>query len=399
MNIIHTADWHLGQTFFGYDRTHEHQKFLNWLCELLSSKKIDLLLIAGDLFDGPNPSAVAQRLFYKFIHKAVTENPTLQIIITAGNHDSATRLEAPNPLLENFNVHIRGVVKRNDNAEIDYDHFIVPIDKDFCCLAVPYLRNGDYAPANNHDEGLRNFYSELYNRAKEKYSKIIAMGHMHTSGAELSSDDRSERIIIGGLDCVDVKTFNDDIIYTALGHLHKAQRVSERENIRYAGAPLPMSFAERNNKQSVTRIAIEDDSIEIKQIEFTPPVRLISVPKSPLPVSQVIDELKKLPKGKADESSPYLEIRVLITEPEPTMRQLIEESIEGHAVRIARIEAVTEQKDDCYQVPMTYDELKKIEPLELAKDIYRRKYGQEEIPEKMSELLNNVIIEVLEERE
>ncbi len=398
MNIIHTADWHLGQTFFGYDRTNEHCQFLDWLCELLKRRNTDLLLIAGDLFDGPNPSAVAQRLFYNFIRRAVTLNPTLQIIIIAGNHDSATRLEAPNPLLENFNVHVRGEIKRGEGGEIDFDRYIIPVNDTMCCLAVPYLRNGDYPIAANHNEGVKMFYSELYKRASERFDKVVAMGHLHAGGGVLSVDDRSERIIVGGLDCVDADTFDNGIAYTALGHLHKAQRVAGRENVCYAGAPLPMSFAERNNKQGITFISLSDEDSRIERIEFDAPVKLQSIPNTPLPISQVIEELRNLPQGKADDNAPYLEIRVLITEPEPTMRQQIEEALEGRAVRIARIEAVTEQKESKIHSISTYDELKRIEPLELAKDIYRRKYGQEEFPQKMDELLNCVINEVMEEK-
>ncbi|MBR5813390.1 MAG: exonuclease subunit SbcD, partial [Bacteroidaceae bacterium] len=88
MKIIHTADWHLGQTFFGYERYSEHRVFLNWLSNVVKERNIDLLLIAGDVFDSPNPSAEAQRMFYSFLTRITGENKELQVIITAGNHDS-----------------------------------------------------------------------------------------------------------------------------------------------------------------------------------------------------------------------------------------------------------------------------------------------------------------------
>ncbi|MBR7133948.1 MAG: exonuclease subunit SbcD, partial [Bacteroidaceae bacterium] len=108
MKIIHTADWHLGQTFYGYERAYEHRIFLSWLAKQISDREIDALLISGDVFDNPNPSAEAQSMFYDFIKRLTTENPQLRIVITAGNHDSAARLEAPAPILEGFNVTIRG---------------------------------------------------------------------------------------------------------------------------------------------------------------------------------------------------------------------------------------------------------------------------------------------------
>ncbi|WP_435368901.1 exonuclease subunit SbcD, partial [Parabacteroides goldsteinii] len=112
LKIIHTADWHLGQTFFGYDREEEHDAFLNWLVDTLAEQQTDVLLIAGDVFDVANPSASAQRRFFHFLKEANRRNPHLQVIVVAGNHDSAARLESPIPLLEELNTSIVGIIRR-----------------------------------------------------------------------------------------------------------------------------------------------------------------------------------------------------------------------------------------------------------------------------------------------
>ena len=91
IRILHTADWHLGQTFLGYDRTGEHKAFLDWLAEEIRQNEIDALVIAGDVFDVSNPSAASQRIYYEFIYRVTAENSKLQIVIVAGNHDSAAR--------------------------------------------------------------------------------------------------------------------------------------------------------------------------------------------------------------------------------------------------------------------------------------------------------------------
>ncbi|MEO8860297.1 MAG: exonuclease subunit SbcD, partial [Ginsengibacter sp.] len=127
MKILHTADWHIGQLFHEYDRTYEHQQFLNWLVKTLHEEKLDVLLISGDVFDLSNPSAASIKMFYTFLNKAVKLNPALQIIITAGNHDSASRLESPKPLLESSNIHIIGVVEKDANGNIDYKKMIIPL--------------------------------------------------------------------------------------------------------------------------------------------------------------------------------------------------------------------------------------------------------------------------------
>ena len=97
-------------------------------------------------------------------------------------------------------------------------------------------------------------YEKLYDLVPDKHLPVIAMGHLQATGSEISENDRSERTVIGGLECVSPDAFGSGITYTALRHLHRAQRVSGRENVRYAGAPIPMSFAEKNNRQGVVFI-------------------------------------------------------------------------------------------------------------------------------------------------
>lgn len=391
MRIIHTADWHLGQTFYGFERATEHRTFLSWLRGLIKERKTNLLLIAGDVFDNPNPSAEAQRMLYDFLTSIVKENPTLQVVITAGNHDSAARLEAPNPLFKSFNIHVSGVV-HYINGAIDYERMIIPITDDVCCLAVPYLRHNDHPAADSYSEGVAKMYNELYNRAKEKYSTIIAMGHLQASGAEVSVGDSSEHAIIGGMDGIDYAFINDGIAYTALGHLHKAQRVARKENVRYSGAPLPMSFAERKNRQSVTEVVIENGKTTIEKIAFETPVKLLSIPEQPQPIDDVLQLLSTLPQGCVNCNSPFLEIKVLVTALDPTLRTQIEEALKDKAVRLARIEAVSTHQPGEKRV-VTYEDFKNISPCELLKDLYKIKSG-EDMPDDFIDLLNDVIEEV-----
>lgn len=134
------------------------------------------------------------------------------------------------------------------------------------------------------------------------------------------------------------------LAFTDADHLHRAQRVSGRENVRYAGAPLPMSFAEKNNRQGVTSVEITD-SVKIERIEFDAPVKLLSIPANPEPYDKVLAEIEKLPEGEVNATSPYLEIKILITEPEPSLRHNIEEALKSKSVRLARIVAVTPQRE------------------------------------------------------
>lgn len=402
MKILHTADWHIGQYFFGYDRKEEHTFFFDWLKKTIKEQQVDVLLVAGDIFDSPNPSAESQKIYYRFLREATTDNPNLQIVIIAGNHDSAGRLEAPNPLLEEMNVHVRGLVCKTEDGEIDYQQLFLPLSKDgevkAWCVAVPYLRQGDYYPnAESYSKGVSALYDQLYSvlqQTKEKHLPVVVMGHLQATGSEVSENDRSERTIIGGLECISPDVFDKkDIVYTALGHLHKAQRVSGRENVRYAGSPLPMSFSEKYYKQGANLIEIEDNQLKnIERLDFEPLANLISLPKAPKPLAEVLEEIKALPDGEITKSSPYLELKVLLTEPEPSMRNQIEDALLGKAVRLASA-VPFRLKSDRESKVITYEELKTINPMEMADDIFASRYGSE-MPEKMKSLLQTVIHEI-----
>lgn len=268
MKLLHTADWNID--FFGYDQKEEHIFFLDWLEKMIKEQRVDI-------FDGPNPSAELQKIYYRFLREVSTENYNLQIVIIAGNHDSAGRLEAPNPLLEEMNVHIRGVVRKNEDGEIDFHQLFVPLSKDVeieaRCIAVPYLRQGDYPKAESCAKGVSVLYDLYYSELQQIKGKdllIIVMEHLQATGSEVYENDRSERTIIDGLECISPEVFDkSDIVYTALGHLHKAQRVSGYENVRYAGSPLPMSFSEKYYKQGAYLMKIEHNQLkDIKCLDF-----------------------------------------------------------------------------------------------------------------------------------
>jgi exonuclease SbcD len=401
--IFHTADWHIGQNFYGYDRKEEHLIFFDWLKQQAKEHRPDVLLIAGDVFDSPNPSAESQKIYYGFLHEITVENPRLQIIIIAGNHDSAARLEAPSPLFEAMNITVKGVVKRTPDGEIDCRDMLIPISKDgqvvAWCVAVPYLRQGDYPPAENYVRGVELMYETLYTelgKLRTPVQAVIVTGHLQVRDAHPSSDDRSERTIVGGLECVASGIFTDsDVAYTALGHLHRCQTVAGCENIRYAGSPLPMSFAERNYKQGINLVKFADNRVEaIERISFEPPVGLLSLPSEPKPLDDVLDAISQLPDGDITSRSPYLEIKTLLTGPEPSIRYRIENALKSKSVRLACIVPTRISTNERPSKDINYNDLKEIDPLEIARIAFRNQYS-EEMPQNLQKLLQNLISEIL----
>lgn len=406
IHILHTADWHLGQTFFGYDRTQEHEHFLDWLSNELYENEVNVLIIAGDVFDVSNPSAASQRMFYRFLNRVTTENPLLQVVVVAGNHDSAARLEAPIPLLQEMRTEIRGIVHKSD-GEIDYDHLILDLknadgEVEALCLAVPFLRQGDYpvveTQGNPYAEGVKLLYTKLLERAlgcKKNKQAIIAVGHLQATGSEIAEKDYSERTVIGGLECISPDAFPEQIAYTALGHIHKSQRVSGRDNVRYAGSPLSMSFAEKNYRHGVVMVAIDNGQvIDIEKKEYEPLMRLISIPAGqPASPEEVLKELIDLELPE-NECFPYLEVKVLLTGPEPMLRQQIEEALANKPIRLARIVSAYRQSvEGSLEEEVLAAGLQEMTPLQIVKATFENTY-QSEMPDELLELFQEACLGV-----
>lgn len=406
MKILHTADWHIGQLFHEYDRTYEHQNFLNWLVHTLQDEKIDVLLISGDVFDISNPAAASIKMFYSFLNSATKANPDLQIIITAGNHDSASRLEAPKPLLESSNVHIIGLVEKDATGNIDYEKLLVPIydhsgNIKIWCLAIPFLRMGDYPTipdsANPYTDGVTALYQEAFEYAEQKKQNgqtIIAMGHLHTHHAEITELDKTERLIMGGVECIPATAFHQDIKYVALGHIHKAQCIGGKEHIRYSGSPLPMSFSELAYKHQVIVFELNEEISNLTSVEIPLFVPLQRIPQTSLPLQEVIALLEKLPVIENDlEIAPYLEVKVLLDGPEPALRHKIETALLGKKIRLAKIDVkyptATQQTPEF----ITQEKLIELQPLDVFDKIYQSKYNSN-VPPAILQLFQQVTEEV-----
>jgi exonuclease SbcD len=405
MKILHTADWHLGQLFHEYDRTFEHQKFLDWLLETINTEEIEVLLVSGDVFDVSNPAAASIKMFYTFLKNATQENPNLQVIITAGNHDSASRLEAPKPLLESSKIHIVGTVEKNSDGTINYDKLIIPLrnksgEITTWCLAIPFLRMGDYPNISNalnpYSEGVTALYKDAFEFANENKTinqSIIAMGHLHTHHAEISDMDKTERLIMGGVECISATAFNSEIKYVALGHIHKAQKIGGKEHIRYCGSPLPMSFSERNYKHQVVVFELENEITNLKTLEIPVTIPLLRIPLKAEPLQDVLLKLHQLDDKNNFEIAPYLEIQVLLEEPEPALRHKIDEVLKFKNVKLARIQPHYPNKNQSSSESISQELLHELQPASVFVKSYQAKYSSE-VPDHLMHLFQQTLNEV-----
>lgn len=409
MKVVHTADWHIGQLFHEFDRFYEHQQFLDWLVGVLREQNVDVLLVSGDVFDSSNPSAASVRQFYSFLRKATSACPGLQIMVTAGNHDSPARLEAPKPLLESSNIHIVGLVEKDNEGNINYEKLVIPLynangEVTAWCLVVPFLRLGDY-PAmpeseNPYTAGVTRLYEAACEHAltkKQPTQAIIAMGHLHAQQAEITDMDKQERLIMGGIECIGADSFPADLSYVALGHIHKAQRIGGREHIRYSGSPLPLSFSEIHYRHQVIAFELEPAGISnLETIEVPVFVPLQRVPNTHGRLQQVLLFLQELPERNGQlEPAPYLEVRILTDGPEPGLRYKVEQALAGKYVRLAKIDVrYTDNAVDTTGIPSASpDQLQLLNPAEVFERAFQAKY-KNSAPEALMNLFNQVAAEV-----
>ncbi|MGH8853651.1 MAG: exonuclease SbcCD subunit D C-terminal domain-containing protein [Telluria sp.] len=396
MRLLHTSDWHLGQTLHNFDRSYEHGCFLAWLVETLVLEEIDVLLIAGDIFDNANPSAAAQRQLYRFLQEARSRVPHLQVVVIAGNHDSPGRLEAPTPLLEAYGTIVVGNVGRNADGGVDLERLLVPLrGRDGVvrawCLAVPFLRPGDLpraAPQGDQTafdpylHGTALLYQQAFALAQSRASggeAIIAMGHCHMVDGQ-SSQDSERRIVIGGAEALPATMFDPAVAYVALGHLHLAQRVGGHEHRRYSGSPLPLSFSEVGYQHQVLRIELEGAATSsVTALPVPRAVQLLRVPAQPAPLDDVLAALESLELPDAPpHAQPFLEVRVLLDGPEPGLRARVETALAGKPVRLAKIEPTRRHAAAEHAAQaLTLDQLAQLQPDDIFRRLWAQRYGDE----------------------
>ncbi len=406
LRIFHTADWHLGHHLHGVSRQLEHQQFLDWLLQELQNKQADVLIVAGDVFDSANPSSSAQSQLYDFLVKAKTRQPNLDIVLIGGNHDSASRLDAPSPILNALGVTVVGGLSRDDQGNIDWSRLLVPLTNaggeiKAWCGAMPFLRNADLPFGEEENDplisGVKTLYAELFTQLQRKVTKgesLILTGHCYMVNGAVS--ELSERKILGGNQhALPVELFPDDIAYVALGHLHLAQRVGANEHIRYSGSPIPLSFDETDYSHQVVQVDIKSDRVvETTAVKIPRSVDLLRIPngKDFSVLSDVISQLESLilNDNLLPEQSPMVELRIRLEKPEPGLRQQIEEVISKLPVRLLKISTAYSGREKSLADIKMEERLEELQPLDVFQRCYQNKYDQE-APEVMNTLFNELV--------
>ena len=410
MKIIHTADWHLGNVFHRHNRVAEHRHFFGWLRDTIVQQQPDALIVSGDIFDGPNPAAEVQRLFYDFLTHLSVEHPGMSIILIAGNHDSGARLEAGEELLRLHNIFVRGTVWKDAEGETYFERMILPLaprgsdTAEVVCYALPFLRPADYPAGLSVQDGLRHYLTNLDKRLKKTAFKrlpVVVAAHFYAHGALIQAHEHSERLVVGGQDMVEIDTMGKAYAYVALGHIHRPQAVGNCANVRYAGSPLALSFSERDYKRAVNLVEIDTQGhVETTSLFYTPLCALISLPdRGALDPQEALSRLRSLPDAQPDddrEAYPYVEMNIRLAQPEPELRRRIGEIIEHKAVKFCRITTSTyreQSAQDDTQRPAVENSLHSKAPIDIAKQYYTARYGNE-MPEALVERFNIAVTSI-----
>jgi DNA repair protein SbcD/Mre11 len=345
MRLLHTSDWHLGRALDHRKRYDEYEAFLNWLAELIESQEIDALLVAGDVFDSSTPSNRAQELYYRFLCR-VAASPRRHVVVTAGNHDSPSFLDAPRELLKFLNIHVVGCA-----SESPADEVIVIKGPDgepgLIVCAVPYLRDRDIRTAEAGEsvedkerkivEGIRTHYRMVYDAARQKQASlkrtvpIVAMGHLYTEGGRTVDGDGVRELYIGSLLHVGRDVFPEGIGYLALGHLHIPQCVGGSDFIRYSGSPLPIGFGEAAQEKSVILVEFSDEAPIVAEIPV-PRFQELRTLRGDWPT--LARDLEVL-KGRG--SSAWLEILYEGDEAAGDLQKRLDEAVEGTGIEVLRV--------------------------------------------------------------
>ena len=283
MKILHTSDWHLGQKFLNHERKKENKLASDWLLQVIDNEQIDILIIAGDIFDTMNPPNYARTLYYNFLNK-LEKTHCRHTIIIGGNHDSPTTLNAPRELLKTKNIHVVGSAMEKLEEEI-----IELLDDkgniEAVIAAVPFLRDSDIRRSVAGElfedrekrirTGIKNHYHQLATDMQHYKAfdvPIIATGHLFASKA---TDNKDSKIYIGSLDNIAVEDFPELFDYVALGHIHKAQRVYYNNKIRYSGSLIPLGFKEIEDVKSIYLLDFDGRKFEKTTLEVPVSRRLI----------------------------------------------------------------------------------------------------------------------------
>lgn len=383
MKILHTSDWHIGKKMRLYDRSDEHDYFIEQLRGICAKERPDALLISGDIFDTSTPSAQDQAALVRYLMSLRNACPEMRIIATAGNHDSGTRLNVHRPLWRAAGIDMIGACERRRDGSFDPAELIIDIDGKGIVIAAPYFHPRNYPmamPDADADNRAKLFFEALQAQAQRidgsRGLPVVMMAHLAVSGSDASCHEEK---VIGGMDTEPAETVGDGYDYLALGHIHRPQTMESPYGnalMRYSGSPFAMSFAEQfDHTVTVVDIGRRGEVPSIREIRVDELRRAVTIRPEDGTWQSALDMLMD---ADADDES-YVKIVVAYEAKLPANpRAEIDRALAGKKLRVC--DYVRELPDASAIIEsagtrgFALDEFKEIEPMEIARLAYAEKF-------------------------
>ena len=392
IKILHTSDWHLGKRLFKEERIDEHQSFLNWIHDYIINNQIDLLIIAGDIFDVISPPNNIVKMFYEFIYK-LGLIPNFKTIIISGNHDSASLLEAPKQFLELHQCYIYTRLDQNFTKM----EFI--FEKDGISIGLkllPYFRNYELInllknnpDLDSDDAAIESLFKSYFSNWSKPVDKKILVAHHVFGDYNLAGSEQA--IYLSGLDHFPLSWIRPYFDYTALGHIHKTQVLSTEPPIIYPGSPIPLRFSESNNK-NIIEIEIVNNELTFQKIKIPNTKELIQIETNEEYLDIAIEEL--LESRQNADSPGFLEVIVKMDKPKSGLADKIHKILSKSNLKmISFIPKFSNSTNKNNQ----YEFVNKLNLTDLFKIYYKHKFNNDEMPEQIQKSFQDLLAEVRDE--
>lgn len=357
VTILHTGDWHLGHQLYKNDRTLEQQSMLTQMCDIVATHQPDVLLICGDVFDTGQPSAAAQTMFVNALLDIRNACPQMQIVVTAGNHDSASRHEIFRNPWDTLGIKMIGYVDANNP-----DSNIIEVPGKAWIIAVPYIFSHHLEPQ---------LFDTLLSTVEQRNTDglpVVMMAHAAVAGCDCTGHDNATEHTVGGMDLIALERFGRGYDYLALGHIHRPQTIGADNRVRYAGTPIAVNFDERY-PHSASHVTIKGRGVDprIMEIAIDNPRRLVNIPAAGYaPWNEVLGLLADIP----DDDPCYVRLNVSVTERlAPNAMHLAQEAARGKQCTVCHINLKfrAEQSAADEATGMDADELRHANPIDIAR--------------------------------
>lgn len=401
MRILHTSDWHLGKRLHQLSREDEHAAFLAWLLRALQDHNVEVLVVAGDIFDTDPPSSQAQAQLFGFLGQLATVPSLRHTVLVGGNHDSAARLDAPSPVLHPQRVSVVGGYLGGDN---DPDRYLVPVvgadgGVGVVVAAVPYLDHyrlgvrfdGDESAfVAARDERFRAFHQSLADRAQERWPGVptVITGHLTLGVPESDQDTEGSGIHhVGGLGGFRPTIFGASWSHVALGHIHRPYRVTDTR-AWYSGSPFPLRETEVGYAHKVLLVDMPDIAGEPARVQ---PVE-VPLPRALHTVRGTLEDVAAAlqPIAEAARTAPraaWVVAEVVAPEPIANLQYLLDELVTRHNARdrvvvisSRQVRTAEQQAAADAAASMTRPELHTITPRELFVGFWEARIGEAPSP-------------------